>query len=117
MPAAGRQPLSQGSWTNRVGWTPDGSYRYLFLFYQWFNHFFFESAWQSARCETQIDYFLKHRQKNISEFKKELVGAGSTVAVVDFDSRMSFRIWSGDSVKTREHVTGMNTGSEVFCRV
>ena len=27
VPAAGRQPLSQGSWTNRVGWTPDGSYR------------------------------------------------------------------------------------------
>ena len=27
VPAAGRQPLSQGSCTNRVGWTPDGSYR------------------------------------------------------------------------------------------
>ena len=38
------------------------------------------------------------------------------VAVVDFDSRMSFRIWSSESVKTREHVTGMNTGN-VFCRV
>ena len=27
VPAAGWQPLSQGSWTNRVSWTPDGSYR------------------------------------------------------------------------------------------
>ena len=27
MPTDGWQPLSRGSWTNRVGWTPDGSYR------------------------------------------------------------------------------------------
>ena len=45
--------------------------------------------------------------------KMSLVGAGSTVTVVDFDLQDEFQdLVFGDSVKTREHVTGMNTGSE-----
>ena len=47
--------------------------------------------------------------------KMSLVEAGSTVTVVDFDLRNEFQdLVFGDSMKTREHVTGMNTGSDVF---
>jgi len=38
---------------------------------QWLNYCFPESSEHNARCETQIDCFLKHRQKNVSEFKNE----------------------------------------------
>ena len=66
------------------------------LFYQWFNHCLSESSWHSARCETQIDYFLKHRQKNVSEFKNEFGWSRVYGRFIDFDSRMSFRIWSSE---------------------
>jgi len=69
----------------------------IWRFYQWFNHCFFESNWHSTRCETQIDYFLfkKGRRTSVNS-RTSVVGAGSTVAVADFDSRMSFRIWSSE---------------------
>ena len=50
--------------------------------------------------------------------RTSLVGAGPTVAVVDFDLQNEFQdLVFGKSVKTREHVTGMNIASEVFCHV
>ena len=51
--------------------------------------------------------------------RTSLIGTGSAVAVVDFDSRMNeFRdLIFEDSVETRELVNGGNTGSDVFCRV
>ena len=32
---------------------------------------FFKGSRHNARCETHTDYFLKHRQKDVSEFKNE----------------------------------------------
>ena len=69
VPAAGRQPLSQGSWTNRVGWTPDGSYReprgqdLAFFFINGLTTAFLKAIGTVPDVRLRLTVFLKHRQK------------------------------------------------------
>ena len=119
MPAFGQQPLSEGSWTNRVGWTPDSSYRgpwgqdLVFL-----TTAFLKAIGTVPDVRLRLTIFRNTGRRMSVNSKMSLVGAGSTVTVVDFDLQDEFQdLVFGDSVKTREHVTGMNTGSKVFSRV